>query len=96
MFSGAPRRFPGSRVAFGRPSVGPGNRVGNANPTRLSDAKPSGTATAWYIAGNDPKAFNTVNDKPVAIQEQSGLNFGGRLKVAPFSVTLIRLPASQE
>jgi len=58
--------------------------------------KPAGKATIWTIAGDDPKAFNTVNEARVAVKKQSEIGFDGTLKAAPYSVTLIRLPMREE
>ncbi len=52
----------------------------------------AGKATLWSIAGEDPKAFNTVDSQPIAVKEQAGVDFAGQLTAAPYSVTLIRLP----
>lgn len=62
----------------------------------LPGVRPSGEATRWQIAGSDPKAFNTVEASPVAIEQQDGVKFDGLARLAPFSVTLIRLPVSQD
>jgi alpha-N-arabinofuranosidase len=58
----------------------------------LLGIKPAGKVTLWSIAGEDPKAFNTVDSQPIAVKEQAGVEFAGVLKAAPYSVTLIRLP----
>ena len=33
----------------------------------LLGVKPAGKATFWTIAGDDPKAFNTVDAQPIAV-----------------------------
>ncbi len=58
----------------------------------LLGVKPADKATFWTIAGDDPKAFNTVDAQPIAVKEQGGVDFDGALKAAPYSVTLVRLP----
>ena len=61
----------------------------------LPGFKPGSKATVWCIAGEDPSAFNTVETQPVAIQEQNGVAISDSVTLAPYSVTLVRLPVSQ-
>jgi alpha-N-arabinofuranosidase len=61
----------------------------------LPGVSPAGKATLWTIAGDDPKTFNTVDTQPIAVKQHDGIDFGGVLKVAPYSVTLLRLPVSK-
>jgi alpha-L-arabinofuranosidase len=61
----------------------------------LPGVRPVGKATVWRIAGEDPKAFNTVDKQPVAIRKQDGVRSGDSVKLAPYSVTLVRLPVGQ-
>jgi alpha-L-arabinofuranosidase len=58
--------------------------------------KPTGKATMWRIAGDDPKAFNTVESQPVSIEQQGNLDASDTIELAPFSVTLLRVPVAQE
>ena len=58
----------------------------------LSGLKPNGEATMWLIASSDPKAFNTVEESPVAIEKRDAVEFDGSVTLAPYSATLIRLP----
>jgi alpha-N-arabinofuranosidase len=53
----------------------------------------AGQATRWQIAGSNPMAFNDPG-KPatVAIETATIENLGGKLAVAPCSVTLFSLP----
>jgi len=60
----------------------------------LLGVKPAGKATAWRITGDDPKAFNTVDEARVALEQQDAIDFNGSLEVAGYSVNLIRLPMS--
>ncbi|NLS93247.1 MAG: alpha-N-arabinofuranosidase [Planctomycetaceae bacterium] len=72
------------------------NGQGKDVKVELPGMKPAGKATIWTIAGDDPKAFNTVNEARVAVKKQSEIGFDGTLKAAPYSVTLIRLPMREE
>jgi alpha-N-arabinofuranosidase len=58
----------------------------------LQNVTPSGKATLWQIAGDNPQAFNTVEDQPVAIKRQDDVDHGPTLQVAPYSISLLRLP----
>ena len=56
--------------------------------------RPAGKATVWRIAGDDPKAFNTVDQQPIAVKE-SKIDFGDTLRLPPYSVSLYRLPLAR-
>ena len=62
----------------------------------LPGLEPSGNATVWRIAGEDPEAFNTVAEKPVAVERQDSVLLGDSVKMAPYSVTLIQMPVRQK
>ena len=62
----------------------------------LPGIKPSGKATVWSIAGDDPKAFNTVDQTNVATSRNDNVDIGDSVKLAPYSITLIRLPVNQK
>ncbi|MHB8900649.1 MAG: alpha-L-arabinofuranosidase C-terminal domain-containing protein [Thermoguttaceae bacterium] len=71
------------------------NGEGKSIEVAMPDLEPAGKATVWSIAGDDPKAFNSVASQPVAIRKQDGVDFGGTLTVPPYSVTLVRLPVGE-
>ncbi len=75
-------------------SIGLVNPNGQEKAVRidLPGVTPAGKATIWTIAGDDPMAFNTVDSQPLAVKEQPGVDIGGVLKAARYSVTLVRLP----
>jgi alpha-N-arabinofuranosidase len=49
------------------------------------------TATVWRIAGDDPSAFNTVDDQPLSIAVEKDVGFGKEITVPPYSVALYRV-----
>lgn len=73
------------------------NPNGEAQSVKLNlpGVTPAEKATVWTMAGDDPKAFNTVDSQPIAVKQQDGVDFAGVLKVASYSVTLLRLPVSK-
>jgi len=60
----------------------------------LAGAKPTGTAAVWRIAGDDPKAFNSVDEQPIIVKHHE-VDFDNRLKLPPYSASLYRLPLNQ-
>lgn len=52
----------------------------------------SPTATVWRIAGDDPKAANSVDDQPVSIKEETDVAFAGDVTVPAYSINLYRVP----
>jgi alpha-N-arabinofuranosidase len=68
----------------------------NAEPQRVdvkfTGAKPGETAKVWRIAGGDPESKNTTEKQAVKIDEEAGVQFGDRVIVPPYSVSLYRVP----
>jgi alpha-N-arabinofuranosidase len=68
--------------------------TGKVVTVELSGGRPNGKATVWSIAGDTPKAFNTVDQQRIAIEKQQDIEFDGTLSLAPYSVSLYRIPAT--
>jgi alpha-N-arabinofuranosidase len=61
---------------------------------QVSGAELSGRGKRWQIAGNDPQAYNDPDRPPhVRIEEDTMKLVDGGVKLAPCSVTLLRLAA---
>jgi alpha-N-arabinofuranosidase len=59
---------------------------------KIDGAALAGEATAWVIAGDDPGAQNDSTHQRLKIVEQPARIDGGTLRVAPLSITVVRLP----
>jgi alpha-N-arabinofuranosidase len=87
-------------VTAARTADGTALTIGAMNPNAqlqkvrltLRGLKAGSQATVWRIAGDDPKAFNTVENKPVTIKEEKGVPFGEEITLPPYSVNLYRVP----
>ncbi|MEX2317577.1 MAG: alpha-L-arabinofuranosidase C-terminal domain-containing protein [Pirellulales bacterium] len=87
-------------VMAARTADGTALTVGAVNPhaqpqkvrLKLTGLKAGAQATVWRIAGDDPKAFNTVDNKPVTIKEEKSVPFGEEITLPPYSVNLYRVP----
>lgn len=86
-------------VAAARTEDGSALTIGIVNPNeseqtlhlKVVGATVGRTATVWRIAGDDPTAFNTVDNQPVTIDEERDVPLGDELTVPPYSVSLYRV-----
>jgi len=86
-------------VAAAKTADGRAITIGAVNPNAepqtvklsIDGANLGQTATVWRIAGDDPTAFNTAQEQPVAIEEERNVAFGDELTLPPYSVNLYRV-----
>jgi alpha-L-arabinofuranosidase len=88
-------------VAAARTEDGSAVTIGVVNPTDkpqsleigVSGMKLASTAKVWRITAedDDPKAFNTVDQQPVAIRDEASVPFAGELIVPPYSANVYRI-----
>jgi alpha-L-arabinofuranosidase len=86
-------------VAAARTEDGSAVTIGIVNPHAkpqtiqfaTSGLKLADKATVWRIAGDDPAAFNTDTQQPVAIAEERGAAFGNNISVPGYSVNVYRV-----
>jgi alpha-N-arabinofuranosidase len=87
-------------VSAARTADGTAVTIGAVNPNgeaqkvrlKLASLNLADQATVWRIAGDDPKAFNTVENKPVTIKEEKNVAFGDEITLPPYSVNVYRVP----
>jgi alpha-L-arabinofuranosidase len=59
---------------------------------KFDGVKSGATAKVWRIAGSDPAAHNTADNKEVSIAEEINVAFSEQITVPAYSVNVYRLP----